>query len=227
MSTAVLNQPSGPGHEPTPKPLTDGKQPIGILIALWAFVTVPFAAMLAAVPVMWGWGLNWIDVVLFVIMYAIGGFGIGVGFHRHFTHGSFKAKRWVRIMLAVAGSIAIEGSPTQWVADHRRHHQFSDMEGDPHSPWRYGETLWGLTKGLFYAHTGWLFYREMSNRERFAPDLVADKDIQKVDKFFIPIVITSVALPALIGGLVTWSWHGALSAFFSASLVRIALLHHT
>jgi stearoyl-CoA desaturase (delta-9 desaturase) len=227
MSTAILDEPTTSGHEPTPKPLTDGKQSIGILIALWAFVTVPFVALITAVPVMWGWGLNWIDVVLFVIMYAIGGFGIGVGFHRHLTHGSFKAKRWLRVALALAGSVAIEGSPTQWVADHRRHHQFSDMEGDPHSPWRYGETLWGLTKGLFYSHTGWLFYREMSNRERFAPDLVADKDIQRVDKFFIPIVITSVALPAVIGGLVTWSWQGALSAFFWASLVRIALLHHT
>src|SRR5262245_22386838 len=114
MSTAILNQPNT-GQEPAPKPLTDGKQPIGILIALWAFVTIPFLALVAAVPAMWGWGLNWIDVVLFVIMYVIGGHGIGVGFHRYFTHGSFKAKRWVRIMLAVAGSVAIEGSPTQWV----------------------------------------------------------------------------------------------------------------
>ena len=96
---------------------------------------------------MWGWGLNWIDVVLFVVFYSIGGFGIGVGFHRHLTHGSFKAKRWLHIALAVAGSVAIEGSPTQWVADHRRHHQFSDVEGDPHSPWRYGETVLGPGQG--------------------------------------------------------------------------------
>ena len=109
----------------------------------------------------------------------IGGFGIGVGFHRHLTHGSFKAKRPLRIALAIAGSVAIEGSPSQWVADHRRHHQFSDMEGDPHSPWRYGETFWGLTKGLWYSHVGWLFHRELSNQQRFAPDLMADKDIKR------------------------------------------------
>ena len=224
MSTAVVEPPATEG--PAPKPLTNGKQPLGVLIALWAFVVLPFVALVAAVPVMWGWGLNWIDVVLFVIFYTIGAFGIGVGFHRHFTHKSFKAKRGLRIALAIAGSIAIEGAVVQWVADHRRHHQFSDMEGDPHSPWRYGESFWGLTKGLLYAHVGWLFHREMSNQQRFAPDLLADKDIRAIDRYFAALVATSALLPAVIGGLVTWSWTGALSAFFWAGLVRIALLHH-
>ena len=77
----------------------------------------------------------------------------------------------------------------QWVADHRRHHAFSDVEGDPHSPWRFGDSFWGLTKGLFFAHVGWMFYRELSNRERFAPDLLADKDIRRVDKLF-PLLVT-------------------------------------
>jgi stearoyl-CoA desaturase (Delta-9 desaturase) len=227
MNTATVPPTSTDEGGPAPKPLTTGKQPVNVLIALWLFVTIPFAAVLAAIPAMWGWGLSWVDAVLFLVFYLIGGFGIGAGFHRHLTHGSFKAKRWLHVALAVAGSLAIEGSPTQWVADHRRHHQFSDMEGDPHSPWRYGETLWGLTKGLFYAHVGWLFHREMSNRARFAPDLVADKDIQRVDKLFGTLVGVSVLAPAVLGGLITWSWAGALTAFFWASLVRVALLHHT
>ena len=226
MSTAVVEPPTTDPDGPAPKPLTTGKQPMGILIALWLFVTLPFVALIGAVPAMWGWGLNWIDVVLFVTFYSIGAAGIGVGFHRYLTHGSFKAKRWLRITLAVAGCLAIEGAPTQWVADHRRHHQFSDMEGDPHSPWRYGATFWGLTKGLWYSHVGWLFFRELSNQQRFAPDLVADRDIQRIDRLFPWIVTGSAALPAVIGGLATWSWTGALSAFFWASLVRIALLHH-
>jgi stearoyl-CoA desaturase (delta-9 desaturase) len=209
-----------------PKPLTEGRQSAGILIALWAFVVLPFAALLVAVPVAWGWGLNWLDVVLGGAMYVIGGFGIGTGFHRYLTHGSFKAKRGLRIALTLAGSTALEGSPTQWVADHRRHHAYSDREGDPHSPWRFGTSFWALTKGLFYAHVGWLFHRELSNRTRFAPDLVADKDIRLIDRLFAPIVIVSVTLPAIVAGLVTWSWQGALSAFFWAGLVRIALLHH-
>jgi len=209
-----------------PKPLTEGRQPTGVIVALWAFVIVPFIALVAAVPVAWGWGLSWLDVAIFVVMYHVAGFGVTVGFHRYLTHGGFKARRWVRVMLAVAGSLAIEGSPTQWVADHRRHHQYSDLEGDPHSPWRYGASVWGLTKGLWYAHVGWLFHREMSNRQRFAPDLVADKDIQRVDKLFPLLVPISVLAPAVVGGLLTWSWQGALSAFFWAGIVRIGLLHH-
>jgi stearoyl-CoA desaturase (delta-9 desaturase) len=222
MSTTTVIEP--PASQT--KPLTEGKQGPGILVALWAFVVIPFLAVLAAIPVAWGWGLTWLDVVLALAMYVIGGFGIGVGFHRYLTHGSFKATRWLRVALTLAGSTAIEGAPTQWVADHRRHHAYSDREGDPHSPWRYGESIWGLTKGLFYAHMGWLFHRELSNRERFAPDLVADKDIRRIDKLFAPIVLASVLLPAAIGGLVTWSWAGMFGAFFWAGLVRIAILHH-
>ena len=134
MSTAVVEPAAADSGATAPKPLTTGKQSAGVLLALWLFVTLPFVALVASVPVMWGWGLNWIDVVLFVVFYSVGAFGIGVGFHRYLTHGSFKAKRPLRIALALAGCVAIEGAPTQWVADHRRHHQFSDMEGDPHSP---------------------------------------------------------------------------------------------
>jgi stearoyl-CoA desaturase (Delta-9 desaturase) len=209
-----------------PKPLTEGKQSTGILIALWAFVVLPFVAVVVAVPVAWGWGLSWLDVAMTAVLYVVTGMGIGTGFHRYLTHGSFKAVRPLRIALTIAGALAIEGEPTQWVADHRRHHAFSDREGDPHSPWRYGESIWGLTKGLLYAHVGWLFYRELSNRERFAPDLLADKDIQRIDRQFPTLVVTSVVLPGLVGGLVTWSWQGALAGLFWAGLVRIALLHH-
>ncbi len=209
-----------------PKPLTEGKQPTGVLIGLWAFVVVPFVALVVAVPVAWGGWLHWYDFVIGGILYFTAGFGVTIGFHRYLTHGSFKAKRWLRVVLAVAGAMAIQGAPTQWVADHRRHHAFSDQEGDPHSPWAYGTGLWGLSKGLFHAHMGWLFHREMSNRTRFAPDLMADKDIRRVDKLFPLIVACSLLVPAAAGGLISWSWQGALSAFFWAGLVRVSLLHH-
>ena len=187
-------------------------------------VVGPFLALLAAVPVAWGWGLSFVDVSLAVILYLVSGFGVAVGLHRYFTHGSFKTSRWLRVTLAVAGSLALEGSIIQWAADHRRHHAYADREGDPHSPWRYGATARGLAKGLFFAHCGWLFRRQVSNRDRFAPDLLADRDLRTVDRLYLPLV--SLLAPPLVGGLVTWSWQGALSAFFWASLVRIALLHH-
>jgi stearoyl-CoA desaturase (delta-9 desaturase) len=226
MSTALLEPPAAPGKNAGPKPLTEGAQPLGILIALWSFVILPFLALLAAVPVAWGGWLTWTDLAIGLVWYVVAGLGITVGFHRYFTHGSFKAKRWLRVILAISGSLAVEGNITQWVADHRRHHAFSDLDGDPHSPWRFGTSVWGLTKGLFHAHVGWLFQRELSNRKRFAPDLLADKDISRVDRLFPVLVAISLLGPTIMGGLLTWSWQGALTAFFWAGLVRIALLHH-
>jgi stearoyl-CoA desaturase (delta-9 desaturase) len=223
--TSVLVEPT---TDPTkaPKPLTVGPQPKFVVAALYAFVVVPFLAVLVAVPVAWGGWLSWTDVAIGTVFYLFSGLGITVGFHRYFTHGSFKAKRWLRVTLAVAGSMAVEGEVIQWVADHRRHHTFSDLEGDPHSPWRFGTGFWALTKGLWFAHLGWMFNRELANRERFAPDLLADKDIVKVDKAFGALVLTTLLAPAVLGGLITWSWQGALTAFFWASIVRIGLLHH-
>ncbi|NJP32808.1 acyl-CoA desaturase [Micromonospora thermarum] len=221
MSTALV-EPSSTG----PKPLTQGTQSRGILIALWVFVVVPFVALVAAVPVAGGGWLSWTDVAIAGFWYVVSGLGITVGYHRYFTHGSFKATRPLRVGLAAAGSLAVQGEIIQWVADHRRHHAFSDLEGDPHSPWRFGATVRGLTKGLFHAHIGWLFNRELSNRKRFAPDLIADRDINRVDRFFPALVAVSVLGPAAMGGLFTWSWQGALTAFFWGGLVRIALLHH-
>ncbi|MBM7086766.1 acyl-CoA desaturase [Micromonospora humidisoli] len=209
-----------------PKPLTQGPQSRGILIALWIFVVVPFLALLAAVPVAWGGWLHATDVFVAALWYVVSGLGITVGYHRYFTHGAFRARRPVRVALAVAGSFAVQGEIIQWVADHRRHHAFADLDGDPHSPWRYGESVRGLARGLFHAHLGWLLGRELSNRERFAPDLLADPDTRRVDRLSPLLVAGSLLGPALMGGLLTWSWAGALSAFFWGGLVRIALLHH-
>jgi stearoyl-CoA desaturase (delta-9 desaturase) len=194
--------------------------------ALGCFVFIPLIGVFAAGFVLWGHGLSWTDVILSAAFYLVAMHGITVGFHRYFTHGSFKAKRGLRIGLAVAGSLAIQGPVTRWVADHRRHHAFSDEEGDPHSPWRYGGGVRGLTKGLLHAHVLWLFDTEQTDQKRFSPDLLADEDIVKVSRLFPVFVAVSLLLPALLGGLLTMSWTGALTAFFWASIVRVGLLHH-
>ena len=209
-----------------PKPIIGGRRPTFPHVMLYLFVLGPFAALLAAVPVAWGWGLSWRDIVLGAVFYAIGCLGVTVGYHRHFTHGSFKAKQWLRVALAVAGSIGFQGSVVRWVADHRRHHAFSDRDGDPHSPWRFGESAAGMVKGFFHAHIGWLFERDETNASRFAPDLLNDRAINRVDALFPLIAAFSLLGPALIGGLWSWSWQGALTAFFWAGLVRVSFLHH-
>ncbi|HVX70275.1 MAG TPA: fatty acid desaturase [Mycobacteriales bacterium] len=195
--------------------------------ALGTFIAIPLLAVAAAVPVAWGWGLGWHDIVIALVMYAISGHGITVGFHRYFTHGAFKAKKALRVAMAVAGSLAIEGPVIRWVADHRRHHAYSDKDGDPHSPWRYGSNFKSLVKGLWHAHVGWMFDIEQTNQARFAPDLLADRAIVRVSKAFPWLTAASLLVPPLVGYL--WSgfaWQGALTAFFWASLVRVATLHH-
>ena len=190
------------------------------------FVAVPLLALLAAIPLAWGWGLGWHDIVIAFVFYVITGMGITMGFHRHFTHSSFKAARPLRVSLAIAGSLAIEGPVLVWVADHRRHHKYSDKEGDPHSPWRFGNDWKALTKGFLYAHMGWMFNPNRTSQQKFCPDLLADPPIRRVSSTFPLWVAVSLLAPALIGGLWSMSLAGALTAFFWASLVRICLLHH-
>ncbi|WP_030451994.1 acyl-CoA desaturase [Herbidospora cretacea] len=197
------------------------------IITFGAVVGLPLVALALAVPVAWAWGwLSWVDVAIAFVFYMFTGLGVTVGLHRYFTHGSFKAKRPLKIALGVAGSMSLEMSVLDWVATHRKHHKFSDKDGDPHSPWRFGTSFWAVTKGLLYAHMGWLFETERANREKYAPDLVKDPDIVKFHKMFPVLAITSLALPAILGGLITWSWQGAVTAFFWGTLVRIGLLHH-
>jgi stearoyl-CoA desaturase (delta-9 desaturase) len=222
----VADRPETPAPGRGAKPLIEGRKANWEQWALYLFVVVPFLAVAAAVPVAWGWGLGWRDVVLFLVFYMVSGLGVTVGFHRHFTHGSFRAKRPLRLALAIAGTMAIEGPVIRWVADHRRHHAFSDREGDPHSPWRYGDTIGALAKGFFYAHIGWLFDVEKTNQQRFTPDLLADQDMARIERQFPLWVAVSMLGPALLGGLWSMSLAGALSAFFWASLVRICVLHH-
>ncbi|MEJ2851823.1 MULTISPECIES: acyl-CoA desaturase [unclassified Saccharothrix] len=209
-----------------PKPLLAEPRTRTEMLVIRAFLVIPFAALVAAVPLTWGWGLSWVDLALAAVFYTVSTLGVTIGYHRYFTHGAFKAKRGLRVALAVAGGLAAQGPVIGWVADHRRHHAFSDREGDPHSPWLFGTSPVALARGFWHAHMGWLFGRDTTNVDRFAPDLSADKDIRLVDRLFPLWVLLSVALPTVLGGVITLSWWGALTAFLWAGLARISFQHH-
>ena len=207
-------------------PVLDGQRPRAEQLLVGVFTVLPMLALVAAVPLAWGWGLSWTDVGLTSAFYLLSALGITVGFHRYFTHRAFKANRGLRNGLAIAGSLALQGDVITWVADHRRHHAFADKEGDPHSPWLYGTTPVALARGFWHAHTGWLFGRDRTNATRFTPDLLADGDIARISRQFPLWTVVSLLTPALLGGVISMSWWGALTAFFWAGLVRVAVLHH-
>ncbi len=224
----VADSPTRPAPAPPagPKPIIGARRGLVPQISVYVFVLLPLLALPAAIPFAWGWGLGWTDVTLALVFYVVSGLGITVGYHRYFTHGSFKANRSLRIALAVAGSLAMQGPVIKWVADHRRHHAFSDKDGDPHSPWLFGTGTGALARGFLHAHTGWLFDRDQTNEERFTPDLLADRDLVRIDRLFVVWSVGTLVVPAALGGLLTMSWWGAFTAFFWAGLVRVALLHH-
>jgi stearoyl-CoA desaturase (delta-9 desaturase) len=207
-------------------PMVEGERKTWQQVLIYVFVIVPSLALVAAIAGAWGWGIQWHDLGMMIGFYVIGCLGITVGYHRHFTHKSFKAPTWLRVVLGIAGSLAVQGSVVRWVADHRRHHAYSDKEGDPHSPWVFGTSPRAVVKGFVHAHFGWLFDRGETNERKFVPDLLADRAIMRVSNSFAWLVVASLVLPAIIGGLVTWSWWGALTGFFWGGLVRMGVLHH-
>jgi stearoyl-CoA desaturase (delta-9 desaturase) len=191
-----------------------------------AIVAGPALALAVLIPWLWGTAVNLSDLMIAVPFYLITGFGITVGFHRLFTHSAFGPNRILKIALAVMGSMAVEGTLTSWVATHRRHHMFSDRSGDPHSPHRYGDHGAALLRGLAFSHVGWLFVSDASNADRYAPDMLRDRDLQRIDRLFPVLAVASVTIPFGIGYLLSGTLVGALTALLWAGLVRMALLHH-
>ena len=191
-----------------------------------AIVAGPAVALAVIIPWLWGHAVNLTDLVIAVVLYIVTGFGITVGFHRLFTHRGFGLGRVLKITLAVLGSMAVEGSVTSWVATHRRHHIFSDHAGDPHSPHRYGDHGAALLRGLAFSHVGWLFVSDASCAQRYAPDMLRDHDVQRIDRLFPVLAVISLAIPFGIGYLLAGTLTGACTALLWAGLVRMALLHH-
>jgi stearoyl-CoA desaturase (delta-9 desaturase) len=190
-------------------------------------VAVPPLCVVVAIVLLWNRAIGPLELALMISLYVITALGITLGFHRMFTHRAFEASRAFRAVVAVLGSMAVEGSVITWVADHRKHHAFTDIEGDPHSPHLAGPGFVGAIKGLWHAHIGWLFETVgTAERERFAPDLVKDRSLQVVDKLFFLWVALGLAIPFALGWIIGGGVGTALTALLWGGLVRVFLLHH-
>jgi stearoyl-CoA desaturase (delta-9 desaturase) len=221
MSEAVLPAP-GPADVQPVEHETRDRIATGLVTAL------PLLALGVAAWQSWQGLLKPVDLIIFAVFYVLTGLGVTVGFHRLFTHRSFKAKPAVRGTLAVLGSIAIEGPVISWVADHRKHHAFSDKPGDPHSPHvDHGRGLRGELRGFVHAHIGWLFVHDQrGSRSRYAPDLLRDPVVSFVDRTFVLWAVGGLLLPFALGAAIGGSVAAGLTALLWGGLVRLFVLHH-
>ena len=199
---------------------------LGMRVASLLAVIVPFLGLVAAVVFLWGWGFSWVDLGLLLGMYILTAVGITVGYHRLFTHRAFETTPVVQFLLGALGSMAVEGPLLKWVAMHRRHHQHSDKPDDPHSPHHQGKGLLGLLRGAWHAHLGWVFDPNPPNLDRYVKDLRLSGLLRMVSRLFPVWVAVGLLLPAVLGGLLTGTWTGALFGLLWGGLVRIFLVHH-
>jgi stearoyl-CoA desaturase (Delta-9 desaturase) len=194
-----------------------------------AAVLVPFLAVIAGAVLLWRSFFGLRDLAILAAMYLLTAVGVTVGFHRLLTHRAFQTHPWLRYTLAALGSMAVQGPAIDWVADHRKHHTFTDEEGDPHSPHAgQGAGLAGMVRGLWHAHVGWLFATHgQASSKRFARDLLQDAGMRRLNRAFPLLVLASLAIPFLLGlALSGGSLRAGLSALLWGGLVRIFLVHH-
>jgi stearoyl-CoA desaturase (Delta-9 desaturase) len=189
-------------------------------------VILPFVGFVAVIVSLWGRGFDWIDGGLLLGMYVLTALGITVGYHRLFTHRAFETNKAIQFLLAVLGSMAVEGPLLKWVAIHRRHHQHSDTREDPHSPHDHGDGLLALFRGVWHAHMGWFFEPDSPSLPHYVKDLRQSGLLRRASQLFPLWAILGLLIPAGLGGLLTGTWMGVLSGLLWGGLARIFLVHH-
>ena len=184
-------------------------------------IVLPCAGLAAAIALSLARGWSWIDLLLLAAFSIVTQLGITAGFHRLYAHRSFDTNAWIRLLLIAAGSMAMQGPLLFWVAAHRRHHQYSDHPGDPHSPNLPAKGL----AGLFHAHIGWMFYHAPRDWTRHVPDLLDNVHAVRLSQHYFSFALAGLILPATIGGLAYWSWSGALRGCLWGGLTRVFFVH--
>lgn len=203
-----------------------GRISLSVRLAVLIAIVVPLLGVLAAPFFVWGWGFRGTDLGLLLSLYVLTALGITVGYHRLFVHRSFETNIVVKFVLAVLGSMAVQGPLLKWVAMHRRHHQHADKAGDPHSPHVHDRGVLGVLKGIWHAHIGWLFDPDPPDLHRYVQDLSRSRALRVASALFPVWIVLGLLIPAVLGGLMTRTWAGVWTGLIWGGLVRIFLVHH-
>jgi stearoyl-CoA desaturase (Delta-9 desaturase) len=203
-----------------------GRLPVRYRVIAVVMLALPALAVAAAIGDAVLHGVRALDVALFAGGYALTTLGITVGYHRLLAHGAFRASAGLRAVLVIFGCAAGEGPPLYWVANHRRHHHFSDRPGDPHSPyWKSHVALRGLA-GFWHAHAGWMTTHEMTNTLRYCPDLVRERGLARVARHYNLWLVLGLFAPGLVAIAVEPTLASAARGILWGGLVRMFVLHH-
>lgn len=177
------------------------------------FAVVTLATVIGVPTFSFTYGFTWLDWTMFGVLYIVSGLGITVGYHRLISHRSFECPGWVKACLLVAGGWALENSALRWCGDHIRHHARCDQEEDPYN----------ATKGFWHSHCGWIFFHDPNRSDKYEATLRKDPVIMWQHRYYIPIVLSGLALPFVIG-LLHGGWQGGLSCFVLAGVCRTFLV---
>jgi stearoyl-CoA desaturase (Delta-9 desaturase) len=192
-----------------------------------ATVLLPYLGLAIGIALFWRRGVSPLDLAVFAVMYCVTVLGIGMGFHRLIAHRAYQATLFLKTALIISGSMAAQGPVIFWTAVHRRHHSYSDRDGDPHSPHLHGEGAMEILKGLWHSHMGWLFDHELTDWGTYVRDLLHDRLIFKLNRLYFLWIALGLLLPAAAEGLITMSWMGAVRGFLWGGLIRVLVVHHT
>lgn len=225
MPANLLNQPVVTAPSSTPRVPIPARRLVMAWVGTFIGVTVPLAALVVGIVLMWGYGFWWVDMALMVGMYFVSLLGLTIGFHRLFTHRSFQTTRPIQWLLAICGSMTIQGPLFTWVGLHRKHHQYSDTVDDPHSPHPHGAGFWGLLRGFWRGHIGWAFSPMPEGLMGYVKDLSRHRSLRVINELFPVWAALGLLIPAAIG-LAAGGWAGALTGFIWGGLVRVMLVHH-
>jgi len=231
MQTQVKENPlANPAGENSPsrgvRPLNERARRLERRVTL-ATVLLPYAGLVGGILLFWNRGVNRLDLAVFGVMYCVTVLGIGMGFHRLMAHRAYQATTFLKTAIVIAGSMAAQGPVIFWTAVHRRHHSYSDREGDTHSPHLHGEGAVEIAKGLWHSHMGWLFNHELTDWGTYVRDLLHERLIFKLNRLYFLWIVLGLLLPAAAEGLITMSWLGFARGFLWWGLIRILVVHHT
>ena len=174
------------------------------------FILVTLGTLIGLPTFAYFYGYTWVDWAMFALLYLVTGLGITVGYHRLMAHRSFNCHNWVKAILLIAGGWALQNSALKWASDHIRHHARCDKEEDPYNAQR----------GFWYSHCGWLFFNDQyANDDKYASRLRQDPVVMWQHRYYIPIVLSGLALPFLVGFLYS-GWIGGLSCLLLAGVGR-------